>query len=299
MVTSPRRWSARWPGRCSPVAPPPSAAPAPAYTGRVPHLARGGFDLHYDVAGAGFPLFLVPGAAADATTWRRAGFVSLLEEEYTCILVDPPGIGPSSTPADAAAWAVDAIAEDVVALADHLGHRRFALWGASSGGSIAIVVAAEHPDRVTALVLSGAWPGDLAPWREAGEAVAAQFRSLGGPAGLRHFYAEEGAELPAWFDDAVQDGEMAARLVEGQFAYDWTRLALPEQLRVPTLVLVGEKEDPTREADAAAARMRDGQAVSFAGLGHVGVWPGAPDESVAAVLPFLRRATGTRPQAAG
>jgi pimeloyl-ACP methyl ester carboxylesterase len=65
---------------------------------------------------------------------------------------------------------------------------------------------------------------------------------------------------------------------------------LPERVTVPTLILVGEQEDPGREAEAAAAAMPDGQAVYFAGLGHVGVCVGAPEESVARALPFFRRA---------
>ena len=60
---------------------------------------------------------------------------------------------------------------------------------------------------------------------------------------------------------------------------------MPEHVTVSTLLLVGEDEDPEREAEAAAAAMPRGQAVYFAGRGHVGVWPGAPKESVEQALP--------------
>ncbi len=43
-------------------------------------------------------------------------------------------------------------------------------------------------------------------------------------------------------------------------------------------------------ADPLTSMIPDGQAVYFAGPGHVGVWPEAPEESVARALPFLRRA---------
>ena len=91
---------------------------------------------------------------------------------------------------------------------------------------------------------------------------------------LARVYEEEGLALPDWVKELAPDGEMIARILEGLLAYDWVGRALPERITVPTLILVGEQEDPGREAEAAAAAMPDGQAVYFAGLGHVGVWPG-------------------------
>src|SRR4051812_28265781 len=121
--------------------------------------------VHYEVAGRGFPLLLLPGAAADGAAWRKAGYVELLADTFACVMVDPPGMGRSAEPGDDAAFGVGAIASAVVEVADELGLERFAIWGASAGGSAGIVVAAEYPDRVAALVLSGAWPGDLSRWR--------------------------------------------------------------------------------------------------------------------------------------
>jgi pimeloyl-ACP methyl ester carboxylesterase len=233
----------------------------------MPRIECDGFELHYEVMGRGFPLFLLTGAGGDASVWQRAGFVSLLENDFACVLFDPPGVGESGVPSEPRAWAVDAIADNVVAVADHLGFDRFALWGASARGSVAIVVAVEHPGRTAALVLSGAWPADYAPWREWIGNLAAQVRALGVSETLRLWCEQEGAELPGWFDEAVQDGEIAARYLEGQLAYDWANRAMPEQVRVPTLILVGEQEDPNREAEAAAALMADGKAVYFPGLG--------------------------------
>jgi 3-oxoadipate enol-lactonase/4-carboxymuconolactone decarboxylase len=258
----------------------------------TPRLQRNGYALHYDVGGEGCPLLLLPGAAADGSVWLRAGFVSLLEDEFTCVLFDPPGIGLSEAPSDREASSVGAIADDVVALADELGFGRFALWGASAGGAVATVVAVEDPGRVAALVLSGAWPGDYEPAREWIENHARESRVSGARRMLENVYAEEGAELPEWAGDALdEDSEMVARILEGLLAYDWTGRAMPAQVTVPTLILVGEQEDLNREAEAAAAAMPNAEAVYLAGRGHVGVWPGAPNESVERVLRFLRQAT--------
>jgi pimeloyl-ACP methyl ester carboxylesterase len=68
------------------------------------------------------------------SVWLLAGFVSLLEQEFACVLFDPPGTGSSEVPSDLKEWGAGAIAEDVVALVDELGFDRFALWGQSAGG---------------------------------------------------------------------------------------------------------------------------------------------------------------------
>jgi pimeloyl-ACP methyl ester carboxylesterase len=177
-------------------------------------LERGGFALHYEVVGEGFPLVLLPGAAADGSAWR-AGFVSLLEREFACVLFDPPGMGSSDVPSDLKEWGVGAIAEDVVALADELGFDRFALWGASAGGAAATIVAAEHPGRVAALVLSGAWPADQEQWREYFESTAADVRAWGGMETLARLFAGEELALPDWARESAPDGEMVARMLEG------------------------------------------------------------------------------------
>jgi pimeloyl-ACP methyl ester carboxylesterase len=68
------------------------------------------------------------------------------------VRVDLPGFGGSA----AVNEAIDDLsvrAEMLVALADRLGLRRFAVAGHSMGGATAMVLAADHPERVTHLVL--------------------------------------------------------------------------------------------------------------------------------------------------
>jgi pimeloyl-ACP methyl ester carboxylesterase len=104
--------------------------------------------------------------------------------------------------------------------------------------------------------------------------------------------------FPQWFtDELAPDAESVARILEGLLDHDWLAHGRPEHVTVPTLILVGEDEDPDQDAEAAAAAMPQGQAVYFAGRGHVGVWPGAPKESVDHALPFLRRVLAPRPPA--
>ncbi|HET7293644.1 MAG TPA: alpha/beta fold hydrolase [Vicinamibacteria bacterium] len=68
------------------------------------------------------------------------------------IRVDLPGFG-DSTPHRPAVTRLEGRADALVELADHLGLARFAVLGHSMGGATALVTAARHGARVSALVL--------------------------------------------------------------------------------------------------------------------------------------------------
>jgi pimeloyl-ACP methyl ester carboxylesterase len=68
---------------------------------------------------------------------------------------DQRGVGLSdSDPADIS---FEAWVNDLEAVADAAGLERFALLGASQGGAMAVAYAARHPERVSHLVLLGAY----------------------------------------------------------------------------------------------------------------------------------------------
>jgi pimeloyl-ACP methyl ester carboxylesterase len=246
--------------------------------------------LHHEVVGEGLPLLLLPGAAADGSAWREAGFVDALADAFTCVLIDPPGMGRTPWPDSDDAFTPGAIARAAVDIADGLGAARFAVWGSSAGAAPSIVLAAEHPDRVAALVLSGAWPADWSGWREWQFELAALARSLGGRDLIQKVYADEGLVLPRWAAALDPDGEAIARILEGTVDYPWSARAMPSMLRTPTLMTLGALEDPEGEAARAAASMVDAEVVYLEGVGHVGGWP----ESAAASVAHVRRFVGAR-----
>ena len=67
------------------------------------------------------------------------------------VCVDFPGFGESAEPTRP--YTVADYAEEVLALADGMGARSFALVGHSFGGRVALEIAAKHPERVRALAL--------------------------------------------------------------------------------------------------------------------------------------------------
>lgn len=120
----------------------------------MPWMSSDDVRVHFEVVGRGFPVVMVPPGGFDGSFWQRAGYVGKLADGLTCVPVDARGLGRSARSPDGGGYRIGELARDVVAVADDMGFGRFALWGASFGGAVAMVLPAERSDRVAALVLS-------------------------------------------------------------------------------------------------------------------------------------------------
>jgi 3-oxoadipate enol-lactonase len=107
-------------------------------------------NLYYEVHGSGEPVLLIPGLGSDAGTW--ATFLPVLKDGYKSILLENRGSARSTKPEGP--YTTESMAEDAVALLDHLGIEQVHLIGKSMGGMIAQIFAARHPERVRSLVLA-------------------------------------------------------------------------------------------------------------------------------------------------
>ncbi len=107
-----------------------------------------GIKLYYATWGAGLPVILLHGGAGNGDHW--AGQVLALAAKYQVIVVDSRGHGRSTR--DATPLSYQLMADDVIALMDHLHLEQAALVGWSDGGATAIDLAVRHPERVSKLV---------------------------------------------------------------------------------------------------------------------------------------------------
>jgi pimeloyl-ACP methyl ester carboxylesterase len=119
--------------------------------------AADGTRIAYATMGVGPPLVKVPNwfgveYELDSPVWRH-----WLEEparDHRLIRFDQRGCGLSDR--DVEDVSLEAWVGDLEAVVDAAGVERFALFGVSQGGPVAIDYAARHPDRVTQLILYGA-----------------------------------------------------------------------------------------------------------------------------------------------
>ena len=118
----------------------------------MPQLEVDGAKLTYDDEGPrdgeGVPLVFVHGWTANRHRWDHQ--MSHFAETRRVVRLDLRGHGESS---GAGARRVDELAQDVLALLDHLGIERFVVIGHSMGGMIAQTIALAHPERVERMVL--------------------------------------------------------------------------------------------------------------------------------------------------
>src|SRR5215467_674753 len=112
---------------------------ASTFTSR--YVDAGEVRLHAVTGGAGPPLLLVHGWPQTWYAWRM--LMPALARDFSVVAVDQRGIGLSDTPQDG--YDTATLANDLVALMDALGHRRFALYGVDTGLLIGYAVAADHP----------------------------------------------------------------------------------------------------------------------------------------------------------
>jgi haloacetate dehalogenase len=223
------------------------------------HSLPTGVILHGRSGGAGTPLVLLHGHPRTHTTWHAVAPL-LSRAGFRVVCPDLRGYGHSSAPhADAAheAYSDRAMARDVVALMEALGHRRFAVVGHDRGSYVAYRTALDHPDRVTALgVLDGVpivealeradsrFAEDWWHWFFLGASPEAERVITADPLGwYRPDRTTMGAENYADFVDAVSDPSTVRAMLEDYRAglhvdrgHDEEDRRLGRRIGCPTLV---------------------------------------------------------------
>ena len=123
----------------------------------MPTIAINGVDYHYRRRGSGHPFIVLHGFTGSTESWQDQmdSFAPLADT----IVVDLLGHGRTESPSASARYAMEAAADDIVALATKLGIKQFHLLGYSMGGRLALALALRYPDRVTSLTLESASPG--------------------------------------------------------------------------------------------------------------------------------------------
>jgi pimeloyl-ACP methyl ester carboxylesterase len=121
---------------------------------------KGPVRIHFEEAGSGFPLLLIPGGGLNsAIAWLKHGApFDVIEEfkgEYRCIAADlrNANTGQSSGPLEIdRPW--DAYTDDHLGLMDHLGIDKFVVVGFCIGGPFIWNLLKRAPDRIIAAVLA-------------------------------------------------------------------------------------------------------------------------------------------------
>lgn len=251
-------------------------------------------SLHHVVDGPGDApaVLLAPSLGTTLSLWQEQ--IPDLASRFRVVRFDTRGHGGSPVPDGP--YTLHDLVDDVLALADSLGLATFAYAGISLGGAIGQLLAAEHPDRVDALLLCNTGPsfGDPVDWHERAARVRAE--GLGWliePTRDRWFPRGFAAAHP----DAVEAllEAFAATSPQG-YAGCCDALAdchlepILDQITAPTRVITGA-EDPVsgpHTARTLVASIPDADLVVLDDAAHIAN-VARPDAFTAAVLEHLEK----------
>jgi DNA-binding winged helix-turn-helix (wHTH) protein/pimeloyl-ACP methyl ester carboxylesterase len=212
--------------------------------------------------------------------WRH--WYTALSLHHRLVRYDERGNGMSQR--DVPDVSFDTWVRDLETVVDAAGLDRFPLLGISRGGPIAIAYAVKHPERVTHLVLYGAFAAGIkhvgtSQEIEARRALASLLRlgwGLNNPAFCKtftcRFIPEATPQHEQWFD-ALQrvstSPENAARLMELDDEIDVRPLL--SQVRTPTLVIHCDRDRavPPEKGRLLAAEIPGARYVSLPSANHL------------------------------
>lgn len=258
-------------------------------------------DLYYEVHGRGDDVLVLLAGQANTRRWwdtARPDF----DPHFRTVTFDYRGTGLSGSP-DTDSYSTRGLAADVMVILDHLGAGRAHVYGTSMGGRVAQWIAADHPGRVSRLVLGCTSPG--APHGvERGPEVR---RSLARPdaAAARRALLEL-MYSPGWLAthpgpyNTLGDPDMPAharrRHLRASARHDaWD--VLPS-ITAPTLVLHGADDvfNPVANAPLLAGRIPDARQHLIPGARHA-YFEECRDVAGPLVLGFLTERAGRVGQA--
>jgi pimeloyl-ACP methyl ester carboxylesterase len=232
----------------------------------VPELDRDGVAIHYERHGQASerpPLLLTHGYSASSGMFAMN--VDVLGAEREVITWDIRGHGRSASPDDPERYSQQLALGDMAAILDACDAPRATLGGHSLGGYLSLAFRLAHPERVAGLVLIDTGPGykqdaGREQWNSMAERFATGFETRGLGALGRSPEVNVGPHDPKGL-------ALAARGILKQ--HDSSIMASLGDIDVPTLVLVGSKDQPfLAAAEIMATKIPGAESVTIDGAGH-------------------------------
>jgi len=238
--------------------------------------------LKWESQGEGAPLLLVHGLGYTREGWGPQR--ELLARRYRVLSYDNRGIGESEIPPGP--YSVAELAGDAVQVLDEAGVERAHVLGASLGGMVAQVLAAEQPERVDRLVLAGTTPGGAAayPLPQQTLALMAEAASLPPEVALRRFVENALAPGSPFVDEVLayrqqHPPDPAGWVAQAAAGSTWDADGRLARIGAPTLVVAGTADavvDP-RNAQLLADAIPDARVELIDGAGHLPFWERAEE----------------------
>jgi pimeloyl-ACP methyl ester carboxylesterase len=221
-----------------------------------------GINLYYEITGSGYPLLFSHEFAGDYRSWESQ--VRFFSRRYQVITYNARGYPPSDVPEDVRAYSQAQAAEDIVLLMRYLNISQAHLVGLSMGGYAVLHVGLSHPEVARSMVVAGCGygsvPGEREKFQRDSGQVAQRFEREGMQA-VAAVYARGPTRVQfidkdprGWQEFADQlaahsalGSALTLRGIQGQRPSVYALEAQMRQLRVPTLIMTGDEDEPCLE----------------------------------------------------
>lgn len=213
---------------------------------RTQRIDVGEAVLHVRVGGSGPAVVLLHGYTQTGDMWSP--LASELARDHTVVVPDLRGLGLSSRPQGG--YDKKTQAGDIVRVLDALGIRAADVVGHDIGTMVSYALAAQHPDRVTRLVVMDAPLPGVGPWDQLVRNRALWHFSFGGPDVERLVAGRERIYLDRFWNEFAAD---PAKLTEATRAHYAGLYARPGAMRAGFAQFAAFEQD-ARDNQIFAAR---------------------------------------------
>jgi pimeloyl-ACP methyl ester carboxylesterase len=224
--------------------------------------ASDGVKLFYEDTGRGTPIVFIHEFSGDYRAWELQ--VRYFSRRYRCITFNARGYPPSAVPQDPAAYSQDRATDDIAAVITALDLAPAHVVGLSMGAFATLHLGLRHPHLARSLTAAGvgygAQPGKRDQFRAEVNATADRIAAEGmgrmsrvyGSGPTRLVFDEKDsrgyAEFLTQLAEHDTDGAvLTMRGVQRERPSLFELEAQFRQMKLPTLVIAGDEDDPTLE----------------------------------------------------
>ena len=228
----------------------------------MPYAQSTGARLYYEETGRGYPIVFVHEFGADHREWETQ--IRWFAREYRCIAFAARGYPPSDVPESDDAYGHRHATDDIAAVLRHLDIAKAHVVGLSMGAYATLQFGLVHPALASALVVAGCGSGAVPAERAAFQAqtldTAAQFLRRGAAALAPQLAVSpsrvqlQNKDPRGWAEFVRHLGEHSAtgsaltlRNFQALRPSLWDFEAALRSLAVPTLIVVGDEDNPCLE----------------------------------------------------
>jgi pimeloyl-ACP methyl ester carboxylesterase len=225
--------------------------------------ADDGVKLYYEEAGEGFPIIFVHEFGGDHRSYEPQ--IRYFSRRYRCIAYNARGYPPSDVPDGEQNYSQERARDDVRAVLNGLRIDQAHIVGISMGGFATLHFGMAYAARARSIVVGGcgygAEPGKREQFQAEAEAAAARFETLGIETAANSYALGatrvqlQNKDPRGWeefrrmlTEHSARGSALTLRGIQKRRPSLFDLVEQMRQIRVPTLIVTGDEDDPCIEA---------------------------------------------------